>query len=183
MKIAQYLASEMGKIQIESIVQRAMFKGDVKQAIKDFILYWYAQDDKGFENSPVRFLNKKLVFWLKKSKTMQQKQKKAPNNTNTQQFVKPDIKDYVQKVYNDHLGWKHYYKKYFENKLNDYAKFKPTIKQAAFEFDVLHGKALSDFSPEMRMKSFKNFMQEVTTSAKKFSTDVDLFKRFKIYMR
>ena len=55
-KIAAYLDSEQGKMQIKYWMQTAMFKGDIKEAIEDFTNYWWGEGHQRFQKQPCKLL-------------------------------------------------------------------------------------------------------------------------------
>lgn len=173
-KIAVYLDSEQGKMQINYWMQTAMFKGDIKEAIEDFTNYWWGEGHQMFKNNPVSFLNKKLVSWLKRRKKTPQKRNEMANKT----INKECIEAYVDNTHGKkQRSLKKYYKEKYFN-IEAFKEFKPTIKQSAFEFDMLHGKLQDTRPPRMRKAYFKKFYDSLTDNQRKFANSVELYHRY-----
>jgi len=173
-KIAAYLDSKEGKVQIKYWMQTAMFKGDIQEAIEDFTNYWWGEGHQMFKNNPKDFLNKKLIGYLKRRKKSPQRQSKTANKA----IEKESIESYVDNTHGKkQRNLKKYYKQKYFN-IEAFKEFKPTIKQTAFEFDMLHGKLQDSKPTKMRKANFKKFYQSLTDNQRKFADSVELYNKY-----
>lgn len=173
-KIAAYLDSKDGKVQIDYWMQTAMFKGDIQEAIEDFTNYWWGEGNQMFKNNPVSFLNKKLVSWLKRRKKSPQRQSKTASKA----IEKESIEAYVDNTHGKkQRSLKKYYKEKYFN-IEAFKAFSPSIKQTAFEFDMLHGKLQDSKPTKMRKANFKKFYQSLTDNQRKFADSVELYNKY-----
>lgn len=173
-KIAAYLDSVEGKNQIDYWMQTAMFKGDIKEAIADFTDYWWGQGHQSFKNNPTSFLNKKLVSWLKRRKKSPQRQSKTASKA----IEKESIEAYVDNTHGKkQRSLKKYYKEKYFN-IEAFKAFSPSIKQTAFEFDMLHGKLQDSKPTKMRKANFKKFYQSLTDNQRKFADSIELYNKY-----
>ena len=175
-EISSYLQTDAGRQQKAYWLSTTMFSGNFDDALSSFIDWYYGKDDMSFINSPLRFLNKKMVYWLRNKKTSAYTKDKAPNKSS-----KPEtLESYYKECKKTANQIKHLLKRN-KNKYQAFLK-NATLKQTVFEYSVLFTYPFE--SSEYTRKSILNmFMKEVTEWQKNNFTSKQMMEKFKKFVK
>ena len=171
-EISSYLETDAGRQQKAYWLSTTMFSGNFDEALSSFIDWYYGKDDMAFINNPLRFLNKKMVYWLRNKKTSAYAKDKAPNKT-----IKPQTLESFYDECKKTVNQKRALLKIHKDKYQAFLK-SATIKQTVFEYIILNAFPFES-SEYTRKGIFKMFMKDLTEWQKKNFTNKQMMEKFK----
>ncbi len=171
-EISSYLQTDAGRQQKAYWLSTTMFSGNFDEAMSSFIDWYYGKDDMAFINNPLRFLNKKMVYWLRNKKTSAYAKDKAPNKTTKPQTLE-SFYDECKKTVNQ----KRALLKIHKDKYQAFLK-SATIKQTVFEYIILNAFPFES-SEYTRKGIFRMFMKDLTEWQKNNFTNKQMMEKFK----
>ena len=175
-EISSYLETDAGRQQKAYWLSTTMFSCNFDEALSSFIDWYYGKDDMSFINNPLRFLNKKMVYWLRNKKTSAYAKDKAPNKSSKPETLESYYKE-CKKTVNQ---IKHLLKRN-KDKYQAFLK-NATLKQTVFEYSVLFTYPFE--SSEYTRKSILNmFMKDVTEWQKNNFTSKQMMEKFKKFVK
>ncbi len=175
-EISSYLQTDAGKQQKAYWLSTTMFSGNFDEALSSFTDWYYGKDDLAFINNPLRFLNKKMVYWLRNKKTSAYTKDKSPNKSNKPE----DLESYYKECKKTANQIKHLLKRN-KNKYQAFLKI-ATLKQTVFEYSVLFTYPFES-SEYTRTSILNMFMKEVTEWQKNNFTSKQMMEKFKKFVK